>query len=147
MKTCETKESQKWRHASNQETAKRLTHYHNCLPELSNLHSVLESYSICERHYNQIIVTNHFIDILQVLSKRINDCNADEDDVTDHANPSLAVQLDRTRKIPESSQLENEQKLRLVVADFTQQVEDHGKEIVDLKARLQILLTFMLYYH
>src|SRR6185369_11776390 len=93
LKTCETKESQKWRHASNQETANRLTHYHNCLPELSNLHSVLESYSICERHYNQIIVTNHFIDILQVLSKRINDCDTDEDDVTDHANPSLAVHL------------------------------------------------------
>src|SRR6185369_17828684 len=82
LKTCETKESQKWRHASNQETANRLTHYHNCLPELSNLHSVLESYSICERHYDQIIVTNHFIDILQVLSKRINDCDTDEDDVT-----------------------------------------------------------------
>jgi hypothetical protein len=76
------------------------------------------------------------------LSKRINDCDTDEDDVTDHANPSLAVQLDRTRKLPESSQLENEQKLRLV-ADLTQQVEDQGKEIVDLKARLQILLTYV----
>ena len=76
LKACETKESQKWRHASNQETAKHLTLYHNYLPELSKLHSVLESYSICEKHYNQQLLPIIFIDILQVLSKRINDCDS-----------------------------------------------------------------------
>jgi len=37
--------------------------------------------------------------------------DTDEGGVTDHANPSLAVQLDKTRKLLESSQLD-EQKLR-----------------------------------
>jgi hypothetical protein len=119
LKTCETKESQKWRHASNQETAKRLTHYHNYLPELFNLHSVLESYSICERHYNQIIVTNHFYRHLAGLvqeNKRLR-LDTDEDDVTDHANPSLAVQLDRTRKLTYSINL------RCIITNLSQSFE------------------------
>ena len=42
LKSCETKESQKWRNASNQGTAKRLVLYHDYFPELSNLHFSLE---------------------------------------------------------------------------------------------------------
>ena len=60
LKLCATKKSQKWRNASNQRTAKRLALYHDYFPELSDLHSSLESYSICEKHYNQIIVANQF---------------------------------------------------------------------------------------
>ena len=136
LKTCETKESQKWRHASNQETAKHLTLYHNYIPELSNLHSVLESYSICEKHYNQIIVADYFYRHIAGFvqeNKRLR-LNTDEADVTDNINPS--VELEKTRKLLESSQLENQQKLRLI-ADLSQQVEDQRKEIVDLKALLQ----------
>ena len=76
LRTCETKESQKWRRASNQETAKRLMLYHNHLPELSNLHSSLGSYSICEKHYNQIIVTNQFHRHLVGLVQENKDCDS-----------------------------------------------------------------------
>jgi len=60
--------------------------------------------------------------------------NTDEADVTDNINPS--VELEKTRKLLESSQLEDQQKLRLI-ADLSQQVEDQRKEIVDLTALLQ----------
>ena len=53
-------ESQVWRHANSQETAKRLAQYHTCFPELVVLHTSLDSYAICEKHYNQIIATNKF---------------------------------------------------------------------------------------
>ena len=60
LKTCETKESQVWWHASNQETAKRLALYYDYLSEFTNVYSSLESYSICERHYNQTIAKKQF---------------------------------------------------------------------------------------
>ena len=69
LKTCETKESQVWRHASNRKTAKRLASYHDYLPELINFHSSLESYSICERHYNQTIAKKQFYQSLTERSE------------------------------------------------------------------------------
>lgn len=102
LKTCETKESQKWRHASNQETAKRLTLYHDYIPELFNFHSNLETYSVCENHYNQIIVANHFYQHIAGLVQENKRLRLNTD-VTDNVHPS--VELDRTRKLLELSQL------------------------------------------
>ena len=70
--------------------------------------------------------------------------DTNEEYVTDYVDHSaLAVEVDKTRKLLESSQLENQQKLRLI-ADLTnqlaqtqQQVEDQRKEIEELNARLR----------
>ena len=59
LKSCRTKSSQTWRHASSPEAAKKLTLYHGFIPELADLHVSLNSYSICEKHYNQVIATKH----------------------------------------------------------------------------------------
>ena len=64
LKPCETKKWQRWRHANTAEIARRLEFYHNHFPELINLHSSLELYSFCEKHYNQIVATNQFINVL-----------------------------------------------------------------------------------
>ena len=66
LKPCETNLSQRWRHASTQDTARRLTFYHDHFPELSDLYSSLDSYSLCERHYNQVIVTDQLSQHLKV---------------------------------------------------------------------------------
>ena len=58
---CETKENQRWRHASANAAVKSLTEMAEYLPELSLLLDSLENYSLCERHYNQIIVKRSFI--------------------------------------------------------------------------------------
>ena len=58
LKSCETKESQKWRHIGNEKTATQFLQYYNYLPELSNYNH--SSHSICEKHYNQVIATNQF---------------------------------------------------------------------------------------
>jgi len=64
MKPCATKNNQTWRHASSNAAAERLLVYHDYIPELNSLCSSLDSYSICEVHYNQIIVTNKFYQVL-----------------------------------------------------------------------------------
>lgn len=51
LSQCEVKENQRWRHAS----VKRLTEMAEYSPELSSLLNSLENYSLCEKHYNQIV--------------------------------------------------------------------------------------------
>ncbi len=60
LKPCATKSSQKWHYASSNAAAEKLLIYHNYIPELVPLHSSLDFYSICEVHYNQVIVSNKF---------------------------------------------------------------------------------------
>ena len=72
LKSCETKESQVWRYASGGQATKRLAHYHDFIPELIDLQPFLNSYSVCEKHYNQIISTNY---IYQQLLDSLIDCN------------------------------------------------------------------------
>jgi hypothetical protein len=58
---CETKENQRWRRASTSAAAKRITEMAEYFPELSVLLNSLENYSLCERHYNQIVAKKSFI--------------------------------------------------------------------------------------
>ncbi|GBB93104.1 hypothetical protein RclHR1_02110003 [Rhizophagus clarus] len=60
LRKCETKIPQTWRHASTKAVASRLSLYHTFFLELINLQISLESYSLCKKHYNQIISINHF---------------------------------------------------------------------------------------
>ncbi len=64
LKPCETKETQKWKHASNKDIAKKLLQYHIYLSELTNRHFSLNVYLICKRHYNQAIIKNQFYQYL-----------------------------------------------------------------------------------
>jgi hypothetical protein len=73
LKPCETKESQVWRYASGGQATKRLAHYHDFIPELIDLQPFLNSYSVCEKHYNQIISTNYVYQ--QLLDDSLIDCN------------------------------------------------------------------------
>jgi signal transduction histidine kinase len=144
LKPCETKESQKWRHASY--AAERLALYHNQFPELSDLHSFLESYSICERHYNQIIANNNFFQRLTGSgqeNKRIR-VSADEDNTPiPVSQPNIFAELDRVRRLLEYYQWEDQRKLQLVtdlnnqLARMRQQLEDQKNEIEELKEQLQ----------
>lgn len=73
LKSCETKESQVWRYANGSQATKRLACYHDFIPELVDTQPFLNSYSVCEKHYNQIISTNYFYE--QLLDNSFIDCN------------------------------------------------------------------------
>ncbi|CAG8803268.1 5358_t:CDS:1, partial [Racocetra fulgida] len=50
---CETKESQTIRYAKS-----RLPLYHSFFPELVQIQTHLEDFSLCEKHYNQLVVSD-----------------------------------------------------------------------------------------
>jgi hypothetical protein len=56
---------QKYRHASGLAARERVKLFIKYFPELSLLCDSLENYSICEKHYNQIIVTDNFLEKLK----------------------------------------------------------------------------------
>jgi len=57
---CETKESRRWRHASASAAAERITEMAKYFPRLTILLDSLDNYSLCERHYNQIVIKKSF---------------------------------------------------------------------------------------
>lgn len=57
LKLCETKLNQRWRHASGSLVMSCINIFTNYFPELSLLIGSLENYSLCEGHYNQIIIS------------------------------------------------------------------------------------------
>ncbi|RHZ57719.1 hypothetical protein Glove_384g16 [Diversispora epigaea] len=58
---CETKPNQRCRHASAKAAMEKIIETAKYFPELSLLLDSLENYSICEKHYNQIVAKNSFI--------------------------------------------------------------------------------------
>jgi hypothetical protein len=58
---CETKENQKWRNATGEAAVKKINIMAKYFPELSLMINSLENYLICEKHYNQIIAKDIFI--------------------------------------------------------------------------------------
>ncbi|CAJ0838729.1 11624_t:CDS:2 [Entrophospora sp. SA101] len=66
LKPCATKNNQTWHYASSKTAAEKLQACHNYIPEL--IHVSLNSYSVCEVHYNQVISTNRFYETLSNLN-------------------------------------------------------------------------------
>jgi hypothetical protein len=75
---CETKENQRWRNASKITVIHRINLFVPYITELTTLKDYLENYSICERHYNQIIVNN------ALLNKFKNNAEANERSIKRH---------------------------------------------------------------
>ncbi|CAG8845963.1 27871_t:CDS:1, partial [Gigaspora margarita] len=62
---CETKETQRFRNASTNLIKNRIPLFEPYFPELSILKNELQKYAICEKHYNQIIAKDHYLDYLR----------------------------------------------------------------------------------
>jgi hypothetical protein len=62
---CETKEKQRWRRASAKAAMSKITILAECFSELNLLLDSLEDYSLCEKHYNQVIAKDYFINKLR----------------------------------------------------------------------------------
>ncbi|RIB16194.1 hypothetical protein C2G38_2190677 [Gigaspora rosea] len=95
LKSCEAKETQRWQHASAQEAARKLTFYFPYFTKLANLRS-LTVYSFCERHYNQLIVSNNLYKLLQGSTEERNRIRPDDNqnDVT-NSNIVLSAAFNR----------------------------------------------------
>jgi hypothetical protein len=83
---CETKQSQKWRHATANVAAQRITEMAKYFPELSALLDSLDDYSLCERHYNQIVVKKSFVKRVT----KMNDSTFLDSEETERKRPRLS---------------------------------------------------------
>jgi hypothetical protein len=69
LSLCETKENQIWRYASGNMAVKKINVIANYLPELPLLLDSLNNYSLCEKHYNQIIAKDYLLNNLKKKEK------------------------------------------------------------------------------
>ena len=65
LKSCEIKINQSWRRASGKAVREHVQIFAKYFPELSSLSNSLEDYSLCERHYNQIVASDSLLQTLQ----------------------------------------------------------------------------------
>jgi hypothetical protein len=65
---CEIKENQTWRFASGDVAVKRINIMAKYFPELFLLIDFLEDYSLCQKHYNQVVAK---VILLKNLKKQI----------------------------------------------------------------------------
>lgn len=106
LSPCETKKDQTWRRASGNKVVGRVNIFAKYFTELSLLIDSLNEYSVCEKHYNQIIMTDNFLEKLKA------------------GNTST----------PSSSERTLQKKLKLVIDNDTQeQVEDHTDLLLELE--------------
>ena len=68
---CETKEKQRWRHASSEIAKNKITILAKYFSELNLLLDSLENYSLCEKHYNNIVARDSFINQLKQTNNLI----------------------------------------------------------------------------
>jgi hypothetical protein len=90
---CETKENQRWRYASASAVIQRVTEMAKYFPELSLLLNSLENYSLCERHYNQVIVRNSFIKQLTINNSIFLDSEELQDNLFEKKFSDFGVQV------------------------------------------------------
>ena len=65
LSPCETKSDQTWRRASGSKVVGRVNIFAKYITGLSLLINSLNEYSVCEKHYNQIIMTNNILEKLK----------------------------------------------------------------------------------
>jgi len=64
---CGNKEKQRWRFASGEKSTEKVKPLAKYFPELLSLLNSLEKYSICEKHYNQCVANDYFIENLKKI--------------------------------------------------------------------------------
>ena len=133
---CEVKEDQKWWHASANAAIKRITEIAKYFPELFLLLNSLENYSLCEKHYNQVIAKNFFIEqlkannlifsnleefqTLDLFEKKFSDFGI-QVSLPDPAHESLLKRIDELENLNKQLLFENEALKKRVNERFTDQ--------------------------
>src|SRR6266540_1985965 len=144
---CEVKEDQKWRHASANAAIKRITEIAKYFSKLFLLLNSLENYSLCEKHYNQVIAKNFFIkqlkannlifsnleeefQTLDLFEKKFSDFGV-QVFLLDPAHESLLKRIDELENLNKQLLFENETLKKRVNERFTDQ-QDRIESIIEI---------------
>ena len=102
---CET-EDRKWWNADGPKAAERLTLFRTYFSELANY--PLESHSLCQTYYNQIVTSNRFYQHLLGLFDSVQESRLDTNmNIQTTSYTDLRVELDNTKRILESAEQKN----------------------------------------
>ncbi|CAG8807279.1 9876_t:CDS:1, partial [Racocetra persica] len=141
LKRIEKCKEGKWRNASAPAATKKLTELAKYFPELAPFLDSMDSYSLCEGHYNQLVAKNLFINKLKketdptLLSsgkpekKRLKFSNDNEPQVSEKTFVDFSTQVERTF-VDFGTQVEK------VFIDFGTQVE---KTFIDFSTQVDLL--------
>jgi len=69
--SCETKKKQRWRYALTKIAKNKITILANYFSELNSLLDSLENYSLCKKHYNNVVARDSFINQLKKANNLI----------------------------------------------------------------------------
>src|SRR6266498_3206789 len=144
---CEVKEDQKWRHALANAAIKRITEIAKYFPELFLLLNSLENYSLCEKHYNQVIAKNFFIkqlkannlifsnseeefQTLDLFEKKFSDFGV-QVSLPDPVHESLLKRIDELENLNKQLLFENEVLKKRVNEKFTDQ-QDRIESVIEI---------------
>ena len=94
---CETKERQQWCWVSGEKATERVKLLSHYFPELLLLLNSLNKYSLCEKHYNQLVANDYFVEHL----KKIGSSSHAGEDEAGRKKPKLVTDNyeDHTRHI------------------------------------------------
>ncbi|CAG8480682.1 13003_t:CDS:2 [Cetraspora pellucida] len=150
LRPCETKESQTWRHADTPTTTNWLKLYVDYMPKLN---FYLYLHSICEKHFNQVISTNHFhrhlLDNPAFKNKRLR-FNASSDSPTSTYNSNTREEInelyletshirnyEHTITILQQQLQEQENRELTMITEFQRNIENQEQVILKLRRQLE----------
>ncbi|CAG8655031.1 17025_t:CDS:2, partial [Gigaspora rosea] len=131
---CETLEKKRWRHADSpmvENKAKTLVKY---LPKLSPLLGSLNDYSVCQKHYNNIIIKNFF---LEQIEKIVSPNFCDFGIQVSLPNPeyeSLIKKINELERLNQQLLLENEMLKKKLNNKYDNQ-QERVKAVVEIAKR------------
>src|SRR6266508_6918356 len=143
---CKVKENQKWQHASANAAIKRITEIAKYFSELFLLLNSLENYSLCEKHYNQVIAKNFFIkqlkannlifsnseefQTLDLFEKKFSDFGV-QVSLPDPVHESLLKRIDELENLNKQLLFENKALKKRVNERFIDQ-QDRIKSVIEI---------------
>lgn len=141
LPSCITKENQTWRFASGAAAVERINIMAKYFPELSILLDRLDKYSLCERHYNQVVAKEYLLNNLKKnitlisLEKNISRKKLKHDEIQINSPDPEITRL--TRELSETQKkFEESEKQRLYYVDIIKNYEQINEELKNINASL-----------
>ncbi|RIB16285.1 hypothetical protein C2G38_2038690 [Gigaspora rosea] len=134
---CETKSLQTMRHASSKLSQDCLPLYNNFFPELVQIQTHLEDFSLCEKHYNQIIVSDFLRQMLVSSNIPKNRCNNQKRQINSNNFDNRIIE----KQARYSHETDVEKNICEVGVQVNQETHDVGIQVsnITLESRVYLL--------
>src|SRR6185369_12051641 len=126
---CETKEKQKWRFASGEKSTEKIKLLAKYFPELLLLLNSLDKYSLCEKHYNQCVANDYFIEDLKKTDSSSGSSSLSS--VQENERKRLKLIVDDDNATQDNTQVQDYATLMLELIDTKKQLMESKKQLME----------------